>query len=178
MKYKNPYSINNYLKRVGWQISWLLLVRPLPRRFGSNWKRYIINLWGGKIAKGAVIYSSAKIFEPWNLTMQRNSCIGNNVIIYNAASIILEENAIVSQHSYLCTASHDIYTDKFTLFSKPIIIKRNAWVAAKCFIGPGVTIGDGAVVGATASVYKDVASWTVVGGNPAKTINKRVINDI
>lgn len=39
----------------------------------------------------------------------------------------------------------------------------------------GVTIGQGAVVGATASVYKDVESWTVVGGNPAKFIKKREI---
>ena len=37
----------------------------------------------------------------------------------------------------------------------------------------GVTIGQGAVVGATASVYKDVGPWTIVGGNPAKVLKKR-----
>lgn len=49
-------------------------------------------------------------------------------------------------------------------------------MAAEAFIGPGVTIGEGAVVGARGCVFKDVDPWTVVGGNPAKFIKKRIIN--
>ena len=50
-----------------------------------------------------------------------------------------------------------------------------SWVAAWAFVGMGVTIGEGAVVGACAVVFKNVEPWTVVGGNPAKFIKKRVI---
>jgi putative colanic acid biosynthesis acetyltransferase WcaF len=57
----------------------------------------------------------------------------------------------------------------------PIIIKDQSWVAARAFVGPGVTIGEGAVVGACAVVTKDVEPWTVVAGNPAKFIKNRVI---
>jgi putative colanic acid biosynthesis acetyltransferase WcaF len=65
----------------------------------------------------------------------------------------------------------------FSLLSKPIILEENSWVGASSFIGMGVTVGEGAVVGATSSVYKDVERWTVVGGNPAKFIKKRIIYD-
>ncbi|HNY79416.1 MAG TPA: hypothetical protein PLX34_15565 [Sedimentisphaerales bacterium] len=55
----------------------------------------------------------------------------------------------------------------------PVEIADQVWIAADAFIGPGVTVGQGAVVGARASVFKDVEPWTVVGGNPAKFIKKR-----
>ena len=55
------------------------------------------------------------------------------------------------------------------------MIADRAWVAAEAFIGPGVTVGKGAVVGARAAVFKDVEPWTVVGGNPARVLKKRVL---
>lgn len=54
----------------------------------------------------------------------------------------------------------------------PIHICRKAWVGARTTILKGVTIGEGAVVAAGSVVTKDVAPWTVVGGNPAKEIKK------
>jgi putative colanic acid biosynthesis acetyltransferase WcaF len=50
-------------------------------------------------------------------------------------------------------------------------------VATDAFVGMGVTIGEGAVVGARAAVFKDVEPWMVVGGNPAKPIKKRIIKE-
>jgi acetyltransferase-like isoleucine patch superfamily enzyme len=54
--------------------------------------------------------------------------------------------------------------------SKPILIKANAWIGMNCIVLKGVTIGEGAIVGAGSVVTKDVPDWTVVGGNPAKVI--------
>jgi putative colanic acid biosynthesis acetyltransferase WcaF len=75
----------------------------------------------------------------------------------------------------LCSASHDFNHRNFPLFSKPIVIGRQAWVAARAYVGPGVSVGEGAVVGANACAYKDIAAWTVVGGNPARPISRRII---
>lgn len=58
------------------------------------------------------------------------------------------------------------------VITAPIRIGRRAWVAADVFVGPGVTIGERAVVGARASVFRNVDSWTVVGGSPARIIKK------
>lgn len=63
------------------------------------------------------------------------------------------------------------------MYWKDIKINDYAWVAADAFIGPGVTIGEGAVVGARAVVFKDVAPWTVVGGNPAQFIKFRELKN-
>ena len=57
------------------------------------------------------------------------------------------------------------------------MIRCKVWVAAEAFIGMGVIIGEGAVVGARACVFKNVEPWTVVGGNPAKFIKKRIIKE-
>ena len=95
--------------------------------------------------------------------------------LLQCSSYYYKKNATVSQRTYLCTASHNISSSLHEQIEKPIIIEPNAWVAAEAFIGPGVTIGEGAVVGARACVYKDVKPWTVVGGNPAKYIKDRII---
>ena len=84
---------------------------------------------------------------------------------------------VVSQGAYLCAASHDITNPLNPLITAPIHIGSFAWIAAEAFVNMGITIGEGAVVGARAAVFKDVDPWTVVGGNPAKFIKKRIIKE-
>jgi len=84
---------------------------------------------------------------------------------------------VVSQYSFLCAASRDISSLDKPLMVGAITIGENAWVAADAFVGPGVSIGEGAVVSARASVFKDVQAWAVVAGNPAVFIKQRVVKD-
>ncbi len=84
---------------------------------------------------------------------------------------------MVSQRSFLCTASHDINDLGFPLITAPITIGEGAWIAAEAFIGPGVTVAEGAVVGARGCVFKNVPAWTVVGGNPARVLKMRTMNE-
>lgn len=107
--------------------------------------------------------------------MDDYACLASDVDCYNVAPIHVRRFATVSQGAMLCTASHDITSPSHKLITAPIDIANQAWVGAGAFIGMGVTVGEGAVVGARAAVFKDVESWTVVGGNPAKFIKKRVI---
>lgn len=176
-KFISPYSTANKIKRLTWSMCWTILAHPFPRSTFMPWKRFLLRLFGAKISDTAWIYPTAKIFMPWNLEMKEYACLGPGVDCYNAAPIIIGKNATVSQRAYLCTASHDITSNSHPQIEKPIIIEDWAWVAAEAFVGPGVTIGEGAVVGARAAVFKDVEPWNVVGGNPAKFIKKRVIKD-
>lgn len=177
IEFKSPYTTTNRIKRMLWSICWTVLARPFPKSLANTWKVFILRCFGAKIAKNAYVYSSANIFMPWNLIMEENSCLASGVDCYNAAPVIIKKYATVSQRAYLCTASHNISSSKHEQTEKPIIIESRAWVAAEAFVGPGVTIGEGAVVGARSAVFKDVAPWTVVGGNPAKYIKDRVIKD-
>ena len=54
--------------------------------------------------------------------------------------------------------------------AKPIHIGRNVWIGFDCVVLPGVTIGDGAIVGARSVVTEDVPPFTLVAGNPARMI--------
>ncbi len=175
--YKNALSLKNQIVRFVWTIIWLLFARPLPRSLGNGWKLFLLRLFGARIHPTAVVYSSARIYLPWNLEMDEYSCISPEVDCYNVDRIKIGAHATVSQKAYLCTASHDITKRNNPMITAPIIIGDQSWIGASSYIGMGVTIGQGAVIGATASIYKDVEPWTVVGGNPAKFIKKRQVND-
>jgi len=177
MHFVSPYTTTNRIRRMVWGFCWTLLARPFPKSMLMPWKRFLLRLFGAKIASTANVYASARIFMPWNLEMKDYACIASGVDCYNAASITIGVNTTISQRAYLCTASHNISSSRHEQIEKPIILEDRAWIAAETFVGPGVTIGEGAVVGARACVFKDVEPWTVVGGNPAKFIKKRIIKE-
>lgn len=156
---------------------WTIFVRPFPRQVARKWEIFLLRLFGAQIGKKCRIYSSAKVHIPYNLIMKDGSTIADRVHIQNTAVITIGKKTMISQGTYLCAGTHDITRKSFDYIRKPITIGDNVWVTAECFIGPGVTIGDGAVVGARSAVFKNVDPWTVVGGNPAKPIKKRIMVD-
>lgn len=174
-KYMEPKP--HRFKRIIWEVINRTIFRLLITPYLKEFRNSILRLFGAKIARGVLIYPTVNIWYPWKLQIGRFSCIGGNVNLYNKENIVIYENVVVSQNSFLCTATHNIESESHDLITRPIVINNRAWVAADVFVGPGVTIGEGAVVGARAAVFKDVEPWTVVGGNPAKYIKKRVIKD-
>lgn len=149
-----------------------------PTIFFNKWRIFLLKLFGAKIGKESVVYHSAKIWVPYNLEMGNKSCIGPNVNCYNVGPIKIGKCVTISQGAYICTPTHD-YTDKdFKLIASQIIINDYVWITTEAFIGPKVTIGEGAIIGARAAVFKDVEAWSVVGGNPAVFLKKRYINQL
>lgn len=175
--YCDRLTFSNKLFRLLWNFVYWILFRPFVGPLFYKWRIFILRCFGAKIDWSAHVYAGAKIWAPWNLVMGRNSCLSSDVDCYNVDLVTIGDNAIISQKSYLCTASHDIANPLHPLITAPIIVDDQAWVAADAFIGMGVTIGQGAVVGARAVVTKDVEPWTVVAGNPARFIKKRIIKE-
>jgi len=165
------YSKQENLRRVLWA-----LVTPLFRwspRPLFGWRRFLLNLFGARVGQGVNIYNSAVITMPWNLEVGDWAAIGEHALIYNLGQITIGESATVSQRTHLCAGSHDYLDPAMPLLKTPIEIKPQAWVCADAFVGPGVTVGEGSVVGACAVVTRDVDPWTVVAGNPAREVKKR-----
>ena len=176
-QYREPYSRRDKLLRRTWWFVNATIFRCMLGGFFSTPRNLLLRLFGADIFLGSLVYPTCKIWAPWNLKIGKYACIGPKTELYNKAPILLGDNVVVSQGAFLCTASHDINSPQHSLLFKPIILKDYVWVAADAFIGMGVTIGEGAVVGARACVFKDVESWTVVGGNPSKFIKKRMFKE-
>jgi putative colanic acid biosynthesis acetyltransferase WcaF len=169
---KSPFLLHQQLRRLLWSAVWLLLFRTSPR-FLFFWRRLLLICFGAQIESTARVYNSTRIWAPWNLVMNERSQLAADVDCYNVALVTLEEEAIVSQYAYLCTAGHDINDPTFPLVTAPIRLDRKAWVAAKAVVCMGVTIGEGGVVALGALAIKSVEPWTIVGGVPARPIGKR-----
>lgn len=173
--YKNKLSLKNKLGRAIWNVIYVLIIRPLPSKGFNNWYVFVLRLFGAKIGKNCTVKNTVRIWAPWNLIMENNSLIDSNCYCYNPGLIHIMTESIVSFNVSLITASHNISSRNHELIIKPIIIGKYVWVASESYLGPGVNVGDGAVIAARAVVVKDVQPWTVVGGNPAKFIGVRVI---
>jgi len=169
--YIGSVSTSVKAKRALWCVVSALLFRPFGTKLFRLWRLFLLKLFGADVSWQCDVYSSVRLWAPWNLTMEAGSCLGPNVICYNQARVILGRNACVSQYAYLCTAGHDIrgIADDQPLNSAAaglvvadIVLMPDAWVGTQAFIGMGVTVGERAVIGARANVFKDVEVLSVV----------------
>ena len=168
-----PYSPAVMMLRVVWGVG-QYLVRWSPRPcFG--WRRMVLRLFGAQIGAHVHIYNSAIVYYPWNLTIGDWSSVGEDALIYNLGPVTLGSRVTISHRAHLCAGTHDYRNPSLPLERPPIVINNQAWVCAGAFLGPGVTIGEGAVIGACAVVCSDVAPWVVVMGNPARELKRRVL---
>ena len=167
----SPNGVRNQMGRLAWGLVQTTLFRLSPRPC-HRWRIWLLKCFGARVCFSAHIYPGVKIWAPWNLEVGEIVGIADGVILYNQAKIILENYSVVSQEAFLCTASHDYTLPDFPLWHAPIVVKSGAWVAARAFVHPGVTIGERAVVGACAVVISDVPPHMVVAGNPSKIVKK------
>lgn len=159
------------------QLWWLVqsTLFGLSPQFLYGWRRFLLRVFGAQIGKGVLVRPSARITYPWKVSIGDYSWIGDDAVLYSLGEIQIGSHAVVSQRSYVCTGTHDSGMLTFDILARKIVIEDEAWIATDVFVGPGVTIGRGTVVGARSSVYKELPSMVVAVGTPAKPIRKREI---
>ena len=155
-------------------MKWAMISR-LPKQF-SGLKIFVLRLFGAKIGKHCLIEKGVKVWLPWNLRMGDFLALGRDVEIYNYGIVSIGSMTIISQYAYLCTGTHDFTKSDMPLTWEDITIGSEVWVTARVFVHPGVTIGDGAVIGACSVVTKNMPEWMICAGNPCKPIRERKIN--
>ena len=137
------------------------------------WLRtFLLRRFGAKIGR-AQFHATVDIWAPWLLDIGHDVFIDRDVILYNTYGVKIGDRVILSRGAFLCTPSHDHRLSDIPLIGGRITLGNDVWIAADAFVAPGITINDGAVVGARAVVTKDVEPWTIVAGNPARAISKR-----
>jgi len=166
------FNRRNKLKRVLWSISWLFLARPTPPPLYA-WRRWILRAFGARIGRDVRVYGNCRIWHPRNLTMEDGAVMGRGVLCYNQGHVTIGRDAVVSQDATLCASTHDVNDPLFPLLLRPIVIEAYVWIAAEAFVGPGVTVSEGAVLSARGVAMRDLGPWTVFSGNPAQPLRPR-----
>ena len=162
-------------RRLRWVIVYTLLFRTSLYPFMVRWRAWLLQCFGMKCGNHISIHPTAKVWAPWNVKTEHALAIDEGVNLYSVDKITIGMRVAISREAFICTASHDITKPSRPLITAPITICDGAWIGARAIVLPGVTIGEGAVGAAGAVVTKDVEPFTVVGGNPAKFIKKRML---
>jgi putative colanic acid biosynthesis acetyltransferase WcaF len=122
----------------------------------------LLRAFGAKIGSGVLIRHDVTIHWPWKLTVGDNSWVGVKTWILNLEPVTIGSDTCISQAVLLCTGSHDRTSPSFEFDNGPIIIGDHVWVAARATVLRGVSIGDGATVGASCLVTSDVPAGRIV----------------
>ncbi|BBS26775.1 acetyltransferase [Escherichia coli] len=177
----NSYELNffsraNKIYRVAWSIFYIIFFKYTPPQLFS-YRNFVLKIWGSKIQSGVRIYPTVKIWSPRNLVMKKGSSIGPRAYIYNQGNVEIGEYSIISQDVTICASTHNYKRYDHPLVLKNITIGKRVWVCAESFIGPGVTLNDGCILGARGVAKKNLDAWYVYDGNPCQKIKKRVMEN-
>ena len=166
------FSFRNRLARVVWNGVWLILCRFSPKPL-HGWRAFVLRCFGAKVGRGVHVYPGVRIWAPWNLDLGDACGIASGASLYAQGKITIGRRTVISQGAHLVTGTHDYNHPGFPLVTRPIRIGSEAWVAAEAFVHPGVTIGDGCVVGARSVVVGDLPAWMVCAGHPCRPLKER-----
>ncbi len=136
-------------------------------------RNYFYRRSGVTLPHSSSLHGRATIYAPEGIVVGQNCTIGDNCILDGRAGITFGDNVNVGAHVAIYTREHDVDSPDFAEVGAPVRIGSYAWLASHSVILPGVTVGEGAVVAAGAVVSRNVAPYTLVGGNPAQVIRER-----
>jgi putative colanic acid biosynthesis acetyltransferase WcaF len=174
--YASPWPLRRRIELLAWDYAWALTCRWTPTPF-NPWRLLVLRLFGAEIHGTPFVHQRARITQPRNLVLHHRACLGDGAHAYALGRIVLHEEATIAQEAYLCTGTHDFAAAHLPLQTAPITVGRGAFVGARAFVLPGLTLGERCVVGAMALVTRDVAPEAIVAGNPARVLGLRRLPD-
>lgn len=172
------YTLGNYTPGAPYwkQLLWYFMGSPIVSSYWlpfSRLKVSVLRAFGASIGQGVRIKPGVRIKFPWRLIVGDHVWIGENTWIDNLANVNIESHVCVSQNVYLCTGNHNWSHPEFALITAEIYIQESSWLAARSVVGPGVTIGRGAILSLGSVTGRSLEPMTIYAGNPAQAIKIR-----
>lgn len=170
------FSLGNRIARGFFILVWAILAAwtPPPAHW---WRCMILRAFGAKIGRGVRLYGTTVIWLPANLSVGDNTIIGPRVRLYNQGRIRIGANAVISQGAHIVASTHVVTDPLFQLVLRPVDIADRAWIAADAFVGPGVMVSEGAILGARGVAVSNLEPFTIYRGNPAKFLKVRTMEN-
>ena len=170
--YESPWGAGERFRRVLWDVCWFLFCVWTPKPLNA-WRLFWLRLFGAKIDGTPFVHQRARIEIPWHLTLRDRSCLGDRANAYSLGEIEIGAGATVAQEVYLSTGSHDFAATGIPLVTAKITIGEDAFIGARAFVMPGISIGARSVIGACSVVTKDVPPDVFAAGNPCRVLRPR-----
>lgn len=172
----SPWPLRRRWALLAWDCTWALTCRWTPKPLNA-WRLLVLRVFGAEIHGRPFVHQRARIAQPWNLTLHDRACLGDGAHAYSLGPIVIHEDATIAQEAYLCTGTHDFTQKHLPLQTAPIVVGRGAFVGARAFVLPGLTLGEHCIVGAMSVVTRDVPPGVIVAGNPARPISSRPLSE-
>lgn len=140
-----------------------------------RWRAWLLRRFGARAHPTARIRRTCRFVCPWNLTIEEHTATGEDVWFYCLGEVKIGQRVTLSHFAKLCAGSHDHREPGLMPLLRPsIIIGDDVWIATDAFVGPGVVVANGAILGACGVTFRDLDAWTIYGGNPAAPVKPRV----
>ena len=170
--FESPWDTRDRLRRVLWEFCWALFCSWTPKP-ANPWRLFWLRVFDAKIYGAPFVHQRARIAIPWNLTLHDRACLGDRANAYSLGEIEIGARATVAQEVYLSGGTHDFTHPGMPLVTAKITVGEDAFLGARVFVMPGMTIGARSVVGACSVVTKDVPADVFAAGNPCKVLRPR-----
>ncbi|TXJ23437.1 MAG: putative colanic acid biosynthesis acetyltransferase [Chitinophagaceae bacterium] len=174
--YSSPWTKMQRVKMFLWEYVWAILCSWTPKP-ANPWRLFWLRVFGARLYGKPFVHQRARIQIPWNLIMHDRACLGDRAAAYTLGIIELKAHCTIAQEAYLCTGTHAFNLKSMNLVTMPITIGEHAFVGARAFVLPGITIGQYTVIGAGSLVSKDMPSKMICAGQPCKPLRERIIQE-
>jgi putative colanic acid biosynthesis acetyltransferase WcaF len=168
----SPWTFAEKVRRILWMFTQATLFRWSWHN-SYAWRRFLLRLFGAHIGQRVNLRPTARFEIPWNISIGDFSSVGDFATIYSLGPVTIGRRVTISQHAYVCAGTHDYTRPDLPLLRPSITIHDDAWIAGRAFVGPSVTVGAGAILGACGVALKDLHPWTIYLGNPAQPVKPR-----
>lgn len=147
------------------------LVGKLPLPF---LRKGYLRLWLAQFGKGSSVQMGCSFLNGRKVHVGQHSVINFGCLLDGRKfAVRIGSNVSLGPEAALLTLGHDPQSSDFRDVGGEVVVGDFAWIGYRAVLLHGITIGEGAVVGAGAVVTKDVAPYTIVAGNPARVIGTR-----
>jgi putative colanic acid biosynthesis acetyltransferase WcaF len=169
---RSPYSFREKVSRVLWAAVQASFFRCSFHSW-YRWRRFLLSLFGASLDPVVRVRRTVRIECPWNLSIGHDSAVGDGATLYCLGPVKIGSRVTISQGAHLCAGTHDFTSRMMPLLRPEIEIRDDVWICADAFVGPGVCVGEGAILGARAVATRSVEPWMIWAGNPARRIRAR-----
>ena len=152
---------------------WHALISSWPSYHLRRW--YVVNVLNNRCDLAVALHRHLKFFSIGGISIGAQTTINRDVTLDGRGQLEIGRCVSISEGVKVLTAGHAVNAPDFHCIEAPVNIKDWVWIGANALILPGVTIHEGAIIGAGSVVTRDVPAWTVAAGNPARALRSREV---